>query len=87
MIDVVTVGTGGGSIAGRAPDGRLRVGPASAGADPGPMCYGRGGTQPTITDAQLVLGRIPPHLLGGEVPLDARSRRARGSRRSPPSWA
>jgi N-methylhydantoinase B len=69
MIDLVTVGTGGGSIAWRAPDGGLKVGPASAGADPGPMCYGRGGTRPTVTDAQLVLGRIPPHLLGGEVPL------------------
>jgi N-methylhydantoinase B len=69
MIDLVTVGTGGGSIAWRAPEGGLRVGPASAGADPGPMCYGRGGTRPTVTDAQLVLGRIPPRLLGGEVPL------------------
>src|SRR5262245_29119150 len=69
MIDLVTVGTGGGSIAWRAPDGGLKVGPASAGADPGPMCYGRGGTRPTVTDAQLVLGRIPPHLLGGELPL------------------
>ena len=69
MIDLVTVGTGGGSIAWRAPDGGLKVGPASAGAEPGPMCYDRGGTRPTVTDAQLVLGRIPPHLLGGEVPL------------------
>ena len=72
MIDVVTVGAGGGSIARRAPDGRLRVGPDSAGADPGPMCYARGGTSPTVTDATLALGRIPPHLLGGDVPLDAR---------------
>lgn len=71
MIDIITVGTGGGSIAWTAPDGGLRVGPRSAGADPGPICYGRGGTQPTLTDANLVLGRIPPHLLGGEVPLDA----------------
>jgi N-methylhydantoinase A len=70
MTDVVTVGAGGGSIARRAVDGRLKVGPDSAGADPGPMCYGRGGTQPTVTDATLVLGRIPPHLLGGEVVLD-----------------
>jgi N-methylhydantoinase A len=70
MIDIATVGTGGGSIAWRAPDGRLRVGPKSAGADPGPMCYGRGGQQPTITDAALLLGRIPPHLLGGELALD-----------------
>jgi N-methylhydantoinase A len=70
MTDVVTVGAGGGSIARRAQDGRLKVGPDSAGADPGPMCYGRGGAAPTVTDACLVLGRIPPHLLGGEIPLD-----------------
>ena len=70
MTDVVTVGAGGGSIARRATDGRLRVGPDSAGADPGPMCYARGGVAPTVTDACLVLGRIPPHLLGGEIPLD-----------------
>jgi N-methylhydantoinase A len=71
MIDIVTIGTGGGSIAWRGTDGALRVGPRSAGADPGPMCYARGGTEPTITDATLVLGRIPPHLLGGEIGLDA----------------
>jgi N-methylhydantoinase A len=71
MTDIVTIGTGGGSIAWRGADGALRVGPRSAGADPGPICYGRGGTEPTITDAALVLGRIPPHLLGGEIPLDA----------------
>jgi N-methylhydantoinase A len=70
MTDVVTVGAGGGSIARRAQDGRLKVGPDSAGAEPGPMCYGRGGALPTVTDASLVLGRIPPHLLGGEIPLD-----------------
>jgi N-methylhydantoinase A len=70
MIDVVTVGAGGGSIAWVSPEGALKVGPKSAGADPGPLCYGKGGTQVTITDAHLVLGRIPPHLLGGEVPLD-----------------
>jgi N-methylhydantoinase A len=77
MIDVVTVGAGGGSIARRAQDGRLRVGPESAGAEPGPMCYGRGGTRPTVTDAALVLGRLPPHLLGGEIALD-RSAAERG---------
>jgi N-methylhydantoinase A len=71
MTDVVTVGAGGGSIARRAIDGRLKVGPDSAGADPGPMCYGHGGRQPTVTDATLLLGRIPPHLLGGEIALDA----------------
>jgi N-methylhydantoinase A len=70
MIDLVTVGSGGGSIAWLAPDGALKVGPRSAGADPGPLCYGRGGTEPTVTDAHLVLGRIPTHLLGGEIPLN-----------------
>lgn len=70
MIDVVTVGAGGGSIAWISPEGTLKVGPRSAGADPGPLCYGRGGTEPTVTDAHLSLGRIPPHLLGGEIPLD-----------------
>ncbi|MEO7125636.1 MAG: hydantoinase/oxoprolinase family protein [Nakamurella sp.] len=69
MIDVVTVGAGGGSIGWLSPEGTLKVGPQSAGADPGPICYGNGGTEPTITDAHLVLGRIPPHLLGGEIPL------------------
>ena len=76
MVDVVTVGTGGGSIAWIAPDGGLKVGPRSAGADPGPLCYGRGGTEPTTTDAHLVLGRIPPALLGGELELDAGAARA-----------
>jgi len=71
MIDVVTVGAGGGSIAWLSPQGSLKVGPQSAGADPGPVCYGNGGAEPTITDAHVLLGRIPPHLLGGEIPLDA----------------
>ena len=70
MIDVVTVGAGGGSIAWLSPEGTLKVGPQSAGADPGPLCYGKGGADVTITDAHVVLGRIPPHLLGGEIPLD-----------------
>jgi N-methylhydantoinase A len=70
MIDVVTVGAGGGSIAWLSPEGTLKVGPHSAGADPGPLCYARGGTDVTITDAHVTLGRIPPHLLGGEIPLD-----------------
>jgi len=76
MIDVVTVGAGGGSIAWISPEGTLKVGPRSAGADPGPICYGKGGVEPTITDAHLMLGRIPPHLLGGEIPLDAAAARA-----------
>ncbi len=69
MIDIVTVGTGGGSIAWISPEGGLKVGPRSAGADPGPRCYGKGGTEPTVTDAHLALGRIPPALIGGGVPL------------------
>jgi N-methylhydantoinase A len=70
MVDVVTVGAGGGSVAWVSPEGGLKVGPRSAGADPGPLCYGKGGRDVTVTDAHLVLGRIPPHLLGGEIPLD-----------------
>ncbi|MFW6009681.1 MAG: hydantoinase/oxoprolinase family protein [Actinomycetota bacterium] len=70
MIDVVTVGAGGGSIAWISPEGNLKVGPRSAGADPGPMCYGQGGDEPTVTDAHVYLGRIPAHLLGGEIALD-----------------
>jgi N-methylhydantoinase B len=70
MIDVVTVGAGGGSIAWISAEGKLKVGPRSAGADPGPISYGKGGTEPTVTDAHVVLGRIPPHLLGGRIALD-----------------
>ncbi|GIH27345.1 5-oxoprolinase [Acrocarpospora phusangensis] len=76
MIDIVTVGAGGGSIAWISPEGTLKVGPKSAGADPGPMCYGKGGTEVTVTDAHVFLGRVPPHLLGGEIPLDAAAARA-----------
>ena len=76
MIDVVTVGAGGGSIAWISPEGNLKVGPQSAGAAPGPMCYPDGGDEPTITDAHVLLGRIPPHLLGGEIPLDRDRARA-----------
>ena len=75
MIDVVTVGAGGGSIAWLSPEGTLKVGPKSAGADPGPMCYPNGGDSPTVTDAHVVLGRIPPHLLGGEIPLSPEAAR------------
>jgi N-methylhydantoinase A len=77
MIDIHTIGAGGGSIARVTDDGTLTVGPESAGAVPGPACYGAGGEEPTVTDAHLVLGRIPAHLLGGEMPLDVeRARRA-----------
>jgi len=65
MVDVHTVGAGGGSIVWRDAGGALRVGPRSAGAMPGPACYGRGGTEPTVTDANLVLGRLPEDLPGG----------------------
>jgi N-methylhydantoinase A len=71
MIDVVTVGAGGGSVAWISPDCALKVGPRSAGAVPGPMCYPAGGSEVTVTDAHVALGRIPPSLLGGEIPLDA----------------
>jgi N-methylhydantoinase A len=64
-VDLQTVGAGGGSIAWRDAGGALRVGPQSAGADPGPACYGRGGFEPTVTDANLVLGRLPQELAGG----------------------
>ncbi len=70
VIDIHTVGAGGGSIAYRDPGGALRVGPQSAGADPGPACYGLGGTEPTVTDANLLLGRISAaHFLGGAAAL------------------
>jgi N-methylhydantoinase A len=76
ILDIHTIGAGGGSIAAVSAAGRLTVGPRSAGAEPGPVAYARGGTEPTVTDAHLVLGRIPPALLGGELPLDARAARA-----------
>jgi N-methylhydantoinase A len=71
MMDIFEVGTGGGSIARVDSSGALRVGPQSAGAEPGPACYGRGGSQPTVTDANLVLGRLgADRFLGGEMKLD-----------------
>ena len=70
MIELHTVGAGGGSIAWLAGGRSLKVGPDSAGANPGPACYGRGGTQPTVTDANLVLGRITPTIAGGSVSLN-----------------
>ena len=70
-LDIHTIGAGGGSIASRDSGGALQVGPRSAGADPGPACYGRGGMEATVTDANLVLGRLSPRgLLDGRVPLD-----------------
>jgi N-methylhydantoinase A len=76
MVDVHTVGAGGGSIAWRDPGGALRVGPRSAGADPGPACYGRGGTEPTVTDANLMLGYLAPDsALAGGVALDTEAAR------------
>jgi N-methylhydantoinase A len=80
MIDIVTVGTGGGSIAWVSADGRLKVGPQSAGAVPGPMCYARGGEEPTVTDAAMVLGQLPSTFLGGEVTLN-RSQSQQGIKR------
>lgn len=71
MVDIRTIGAGGGSIAWIDKGGMLRVGPHSAGASPGPACYGAGGTEPTVTDANLVLGRInPANFLGGSMALD-----------------
>ena len=76
-IDINTVGAGGGSIAHVGPDGLLKVGPESAGAVPGPACYGRGGTVPTVSDANAFLGRLPAALVGGGMTLDrAASERA-----------
>lgn len=78
-LEVVSVGAGGGSIAHVPPTGALRVGPQSAGSEPGPACYLRGGEEPTVTDANVVLGYLPPSLVGGEMKLDSEaSRRAVG---------
>ncbi len=71
MIDIDAIGAGGGSIAYIDAGGAFRVGPRSAGADPGPACYGKGGTEPTVTDAQVVLGRLDrEHFLGGDLDID-----------------
>jgi N-methylhydantoinase A len=71
MLDIDAIGAGGGSIAYIDAGGAFRVGPRSAGADPGPACYGRGGTEPTVTDAQVVLGRLDhEHFLGGDLKID-----------------
>ena len=91
VIDLVEIGAGGGSIAWVDSGGILRVGPQSAGADPGPICYGQGGEEPTITDANLVLGRLDPaYFLGGEMGLsvdaarDGIARRCAGPMRLDP---
>jgi N-methylhydantoinase A len=77
MVEIRTIGAGGGSIAHVAAGGRLDVGPESAGAVPGPVCYRRGGTEPTVTDANLVLGRLDAaSFLGGEMSLDVEGARA-----------
>ena len=77
VVDLVEIGAGGGSIAWVDSGGLLRVGPRSAGADPGPVCYRRGGTEPTVTDANVVLGRLNPgYFLGGEMGLDVEGARA-----------
>ena len=77
VIDIIEVGSGGGSIAWLDDQSRLRVGPRSAGSVPGPACYGQGGIEPTVTDANLVLGRLDAaRFLGGELPLDAGAAKA-----------
>jgi N-methylhydantoinase A len=77
MVDVRTIGAGGGSVAWIDKGGLLRVGPRSAGADPGPVCYGRGGEEPTVTDANVALGRInPDNFLGGAMALDVEASQA-----------
>ena len=69
-LEVVSIGAGGGSIAHVPLTGALRVGPQSAGSEPGPACYSRGGEEPTVTDANVVLGYLPPSLIGGEMTLE-----------------
>ena len=75
MVDILTIGAGGGSIARVNEAGGLVVGPESAGAAPGPVCYRKGGTQPTVTDAHVVVGNLPPYLLGGTFALDVEAAR------------
>ena len=77
MVEIRTIGAGGGSIAAVQPGGRLQVGPESAGSRPGPACYGRGGTKPTVTDANVMLGRLDGEsFLGGDMRLDSAAARA-----------
>src|SRR6185436_19319501 len=71
MIQIRALGAGGGTIAWIGPDGLLKTGPRSAGADPGPACYGRGGEEPTVTDADVVLGYLDPSsFIGGRLQVD-----------------
>ncbi|MGY4340108.1 hydantoinase/oxoprolinase family protein [Bradyrhizobium sp. LM2.9] len=75
-IDIISIGAGGGSIAWIDEGGGVRIGPESAGADPGPVCYGRGGTRPTVTDCNLILGYVDPEsFLGGDFALDVKAAR------------
>jgi len=84
-VEVESIGAGGGSIAYiQEATGALRVGPESAGAQPGPACYGRGGVEPTVTDANVVLGHLPPRLLGGKMELDVEAAYAAVERVSKP---
>jgi N-methylhydantoinase A len=77
VVDIVEIGAGGGSIAWIDPVGALKVGPRSAGAEPGPACYGLGGTEPTVTDSNVIAGRInPDYFLGGKISLDLDGARA-----------
>ena len=90
VVQIVEIGAGGGSIAWADDAGGLHVGPRSAGAEPGPACYGRGGQDATLTDANLVAGRLDPaYFLGGAMPLDVDAATAaleRLGRRSGPTW-
>ena len=85
FIDLVEVSAGGGTIIGRDAAGGLIIGPGSAGSVPGPACYGRGGTAPTLTDATLVQGILGPSILGGEMPLDMKAAKASLSRLGAPN--
>ena len=76
MVDIHTVGAGGGSVAHIGPDGLMKVGPQSAGAAPGPACYGTGGVAPTVSDANAVLGRLPEKLAGGELMINVEKAQA-----------
>ena len=86
VVDLMEIGAGGGSIARVSRLGTLQVGPESAGADPGPICYERGGEEPTVTDADLLLGYLDPdYFLGGAMALDKQAAE-RAENRSPNRW-